>query len=156
MLQFSDYSIKDNHYPHRVCLFHHKFSSTSVQRSPIPKLFFTSQKELGFQFLGQFKYGPLSFLKPNLYNGDPSCFVLRLRSVISLLSNLTQFKCYLSYSFDHGRQIQRNTSLLLWLYKKSLLLDSPRIIDHENSNFHEERFYVPNSKLLENLDFRIC
>ncbi|KAG7578818.1 hypothetical protein ISN45_Aa03g029770 [Arabidopsis thaliana x Arabidopsis arenosa] len=114
-------------------------------------LFSPAKRKLGFQLVGLFMFGPLSFLKSNPLNGDPNCFLLKPRFVIFSLSTLSQFRCRFTESFDRGRQLERNAPLLLCSYKNSLPLASPRIVDHENLYFTKKGFMCPTPSYLRTL-----
>ncbi|CAH8274952.1 unnamed protein product [Arabidopsis lyrata] len=110
-----------------------------------------AKRKLGFQLVGLFMFGPLSFLKSNPLNGEPNSVLLKPRFVIFSLSTISQFRYRFTESFDRGRQLERNASLLLWSYKNSLPLASPRIVDHDNLFFTEKGFMCPTPSYLRTL-----
>ncbi|CAL9225048.1 unnamed protein product [Arabidopsis halleri] len=85
------------------------------------------------QLVDFFMSGPLRSLKPNFKKGDPNPSLQKPRSALNYsLSILNQSLKYLSAPLDQGRQMNRNVSVLFWMFKNDLRilpLDSPRFFD---------------------------
>lgn len=104
--------------------------------------------KLGFQLVGLLKSGPIRFLKPKSKSCDPIQILQKPKSAPnSSLSICNQSLCRLSELIDQGHQLEHNSPILLWLYKKSmrsLPIDSHRTIFHETKSLKENGSMFPS------------
>ena len=92
------------------------------------------KRKLG-QLVDFFMSGPLRCQRPNFKRGYPNPFLQKPKSaLIYSWSIFNQFLFHLSAPLDHGRQMNNNVSVLLWMiknYLRTLPLDSRRSFDHD-------------------------